>query len=80
MYRSGLQIVTEWICPEHSGYARQKFETWWKHHGGGAPPATVQEALDRFGELTKPATILTRLNGRYDEVTGRTFPTAEAAE
>jgi DNA repair protein RadD len=81
MYRSGLQVVMEWICPEHTGYARQKFETWWKQHGGNVPPRTVQETLDRFAELTMPQTIFTRLNGRYDEITGRSFhAVAQAAE
>ena len=29
-YRVGLyQFKHEWVCPEHSGYARQKFEKWW---------------------------------------------------
>jgi DNA repair protein RadD len=81
MYRCGLQCIFEWICPEHTGFARQKFETWWKQHGGGVPPRTVQETLDRWAELTMPQTIFTRLNGRYDEITGRSFhAVAQAAE
>ena len=30
-YRCGLSDYhSEWVCPEHTGYARQKFEAWWK--------------------------------------------------
>ena len=78
-YSIGLQTVSEWICPEHTGYARQKFETWWKQHGDSTPPRTVQETIDRFGELTMPQTIFTRINGIWEEITGRSF-LKEAAE
>lgn len=23
---------SEWLCPEHTGYARRKFERWWREH------------------------------------------------
>jgi DNA repair protein RadD len=72
-YQSGLQSVSEWICPQHTGYARQKFVTWWQQHGGKSPPETVQETLDRWHELTMPQTVMTRLNGQWEEVTGRSF-------
>jgi DNA repair protein RadD len=27
-----LHSISEWLCPEHTGYARRKFETWWREH------------------------------------------------
>ena len=27
-----LHSVSEWLCPEHTGYARRKFEKWWREH------------------------------------------------
>lgn len=80
IYSCGLQSYSEWICPEHSGFARTKFEQWWRKHGGRHLPATVSDAIDAFDNLTMPATIFTRLNGRYDEITGRSFFLAEDAE
>jgi len=32
-YASGLSFFNEWVCPEHSGYARTKFEQWWARRG-----------------------------------------------
>lgn len=78
LYHSGLQMLPEWICPEHGGHARRKFETWWLQHGGSSPPRTVQETIDRWPELTMPQTIFTRPNGRWEEITGRSFFKAAA--
>ena len=27
-----LTHYSEWLCPEHTGYARRKFEKWWREH------------------------------------------------
>jgi DNA repair protein RadD len=78
-YMGGIQAHSEWICFEHTGFARQKAEVWWRKHQGGFPPATVTEALERFNELVRPATIEVRINGRYPEIVGRTFKRSEAA-
>jgi DNA repair protein RadD len=78
LYHSGLQMLPDWICPEHGGYARRKFEAWWLQHGGSSPPRTVQETIDRWPELTMPQTIFTRPNGRWEEITGRSFFKAAA--
>lgn len=61
-YRVGLyQFKHEWVCPEHSGYARQKFEKWWYMRAavGVLAPATVEEALSmaRDGLLAEPKKI-----------------------
>jgi len=37
---------SEWVCPEHSGWARQKFEDWWKKRSNDALPSTAQQAVD----------------------------------
>ena len=42
--------VSEWLCPEHTGYARRKFERWWREHA--APecpmPSTAEEVTEHF--------------------------------
>ena len=42
--------VSEWLCPEHTGYARRKFEKWWREHA--APecpmPTTAEEVTEHF--------------------------------
>ena len=40
--------VSEWLCPEHTGYARRKFEKWWRENA--APecpmPVTAEEVCE----------------------------------
>lgn len=61
--------VAEWVCFEHQGFAREKAHKWWRKNGGQNPvPRTVQEAIQRRGELVRPAELLVRKNGKYHEV------------
>ena len=55
----------EWICPEHTGYARQKFEKWWDEHKCfpiDPVPETVDEAIEmaNSGILKYPVKITIR--------------------
>jgi DNA repair protein RadD len=64
-YEIGIgQYKSEWVCPEHTGYARKKFERWWKERApDGCPiPNTVDEAVSwaRFGALAVPMHITVR--------------------
>jgi DNA repair protein RadD len=71
-YRCGLSFFDEWVCLEHDGFARQKAETWWRQNGGQLPvPTTVREGIARQGELTLPAEILVRPEGKFTRVVGR---------
>ncbi|MCE7028457.1 DEAD/DEAH box helicase [Jiella avicenniae] len=79
-YLAGLQRYPEWVCPEHGGYAGHKASEWWAAHGGAAPfPKTADEALERAGELTAPATISVRPDGKFFRIVGRTFDQRRAA-
>lgn len=88
-YWGGVAAQREWICFEHPpGFARRKAEAWWSDHGGDTPtPSTIDEAIERFDELQRPAVILVRPpkgEHRYSEIVGRRFPrygsNEEAAE
>lgn len=72
-YLCGAATHKEWICPEHEGGARNRFEKWWKTHGGAEPfPSTVDETLTRAGskELREVEEIRIRPNGPYWEICG----------
>jgi len=64
-YEVGFQTYkSEWVCPEHTGYARSKFTKWWKDR---APewlpvPHSAAEAvrLAREGYLAEPTKITVR--------------------
>ena len=66
---------SEWVCPEHTGYARTKFVQWWKRR---APdwcpiPDTAAEAvrLARAGYLaeTKRITVRSTAGEKFDTIT-----------
>lgn len=65
---------SEWVCPEHTGYARRKFEKWWLERcADGCPvPNTVDEAVSwaEAGALAAPKSITVRsVSGeRFDRV------------
>ena len=58
------QYKSEWVCPEHTGYARSKFERWWRERAcPDCPvPNTVDEAVAwaNAGALAVPKGIVVR--------------------
>lgn len=59
-YRCGLREVREWLCPEHKGYARTRFEHRCLAEWKITPPRSIQEAIDRLSEIRTPVAILVR--------------------
>lgn len=71
-YLCGWVEHCEWICPEHQGFARVKFEKWWKQHGGGDDaPFTVNDCFERAKDLKQTAEIMIKANGKYWEIVAR---------
>ena len=76
-YRIGFNdFKSEWVCPEHTGYARGKFEKWWRERAAlGCPiPTTAHEAvaLANEGLLAAPEsiTVKTIAGERFERITG----------
>jgi len=76
-YQVGFNdFKSEWVCPEHSGYAREKFIKWWRERAAlGAPiPTTAREAvtLATAGLLAVPEsiTLKTVAGEKFARVTG----------
>lgn len=68
-YICGLKTYSEWVCPQHVGYAGRKADKWWTTHGGQSPlPTTAAEALARVGELRQPDAIEVVLENDFDRV------------
>jgi DNA repair protein RadD len=61
------QTISEWVCIEHSGYARTKAGLWWQARSLLDCPDDITEAIDLFrrGALRNPATITTEREGKY---------------
>ncbi len=74
-YRCGFNDYhSEWVCPEHTGYARQKFDAWWRTRSNEPFPDTAAEAVDlaEAGALAPVQTITVRsvAGEKYDRITG----------
>ena len=84
-----LRVASEWICFDHTGYARSKAEQWWAKRGnandlwldGDKPPGSTSQAEARaYDCLQAPTRIATRLNGKFTEVVSHEFSHAEHTE
>ena len=72
-YQTGFnQWTSEWVCPEHTGWARQKFEKWWNERSSYPPPETARDAvaLANDGALaeTRAITVRSVEGERFDRV------------
>jgi DNA repair protein RadD len=59
-YRSGLQVVSEWICLEHEGFAGRNASAWWAKRGLGPTPTVSGALSDMF--------LGHRIAGRTDKI------------
>ncbi|HOG29680.1 MAG TPA: DEAD/DEAH box helicase family protein [Vicinamibacterales bacterium] len=74
-YQIGWQrYISEWICVEHTGYARAKAESWWRRRSNVPIPDTAEEAvrLAEAGALcgTQSITVRSVAGEKYDRITG----------
>ena len=67
-YFCGMQSFSEFLFPEHQGYASKLFRNWWKQRHIVEPPATVDDALKYISQLRTPARIRVWCNKKYPEV------------
>lgn len=68
-YYSGIRkIVSEYICIEHSGFARAKAQRWWSQRTSSPLPDTVHEALQQTSYLKKPTAITVNETNKYPEI------------
>lgn len=64
-YLIGGKAVSEWVCLEHSGFARQKAVGWWLAHASAPVPDTVADALARADEIAAPDEAVIVREGKY---------------
>ena len=84
-----VRRYSEWLCPEHTGYARRKFEKWWREHAHpDCPmPKTADEVCEHefAGMLREVKEITVRFvsGEKYPEITGcelGEFPIVEKSD
>lgn len=70
-YRVGYaKSFSEWICVEHSGFARDKAAKWWAERSLDECPANAEVAV-RYGDagyLSEPAAIVVDEGGKFPEI------------
>ena len=80
---------SEWLCPEHTGYARRKFEKWWREHAHpDCPmPRTAEEVCEHeFSWMlreVKEITVRFVSGQKYPEIIGcelGDFPLVESGQ
>jgi DNA repair protein RadD len=74
-YRVGYhQYQSEWVCFEHTGWARKTAEAWWRKRSNASVPETAVEAvgLGNAGALceTKSITVRTIAGEEYPRIIG----------
>jgi DNA repair protein RadD len=68
------QYVSEWVCLEHTGYARHRAEQWWRARSNEPIPDTIEEAVElaEAGALapTVSVTVQRKPGEKYDRIVG----------
>lgn len=73
-YFCGLRRFNEYVCLQHTGYARYKAEHWWKRRTDNTDaPLTAIEAVERSSTLMKPKDILVNEGGKFDTIKDMRF-------
>lgn len=68
-YYAKHRAFSEYVCVEHTNYARKKAFDWWRLRSGGMdPPATVAEALELVGQLQHATHLRVWINKQYPEI------------
>lgn len=72
-YTLGIgEVVSEWVCVEHTGFAGEKARKWWRKRCRLPMPTSAVEAAvyAQHGVLARPTaiTLVTKPNDKYPEV------------
>ena len=61
-----VEVISEWVCLEHDGFAGQKARDWWRKRCE-QPVSTVDEAVELWhaGAVATPTRIVARKEGRW---------------
>ena len=67
-YLVGTKTIREWVCLEHTGFARQKAAQWWLANASAPVPDTVTDALERRNEIRAPDEAVIIRDGKYHRI------------
>jgi len=66
--------TSEWVCFEHTGWPRQKAESWWRRRSDSPVPETTRKAVDLAteGAVAEPTaiTVSSTAGQKFDKIVG----------
>jgi len=67
------EVISEWVCLQHEGFARTKAAGWWKAHSLAPAPRTISEAISLLsrGAVAMPSHITVKKEGKFFRIVGR---------
>jgi DNA repair protein RadD len=65
-YYCGLIKVSEWFCPDHGGYAADRYIK--RKTALGATAATTEDAMSECDQWTRPSRIKVKPNGKFYDI------------
>jgi DNA repair protein RadD len=71
-YNCSGRKVNEWICVEHSGFAKHKADHWIKYRGG-LPCSTVDDLIEQVNILKVPNELLVQKKNKYYTINNAKF-------
>jgi DNA repair protein RadD len=69
-----LDKVSEWLCPEHTGYAKVKTINWWQFHtGNDALPETAANLIKVVKDIELASKIVVTLDNDFPRIVKRFY-------
>lgn len=73
-YYAGLTRFRDWWCLEHEGWPAQEARRSWRNASGGSkPPETIDEAMERLGDLRAPVSLRVWIKPKHSDVLGVSY-------
>jgi superfamily II DNA or RNA helicase len=69
------EIISEWVCLQHEGFARTKAVGWWLQHSKAPVPNTIAEAVSLLnrGAAAMPTHIRAKREGKFWKILSQTI-------
>lgn len=69
------EIISEWVCLQHEGFARTKALAWWQAHSLAPAPSTIRDAISLMdrGAVAMPSHIVAKKEGHFWRIVSQTI-------
>lgn len=69
------EVISEWVCLQHEGFARTKALIWWQAHSLAPAPSTIDEAISLMnrGAVAMPSHIIAKKEGKFWRIVSQTI-------